>query len=1393
MTANADRGLRPERVAEIIVPAPGGAVGRRGSGYLVSPGKVLTAAHVVAGATAVRARFQADRPGERIVEARVAWWHEGIDIAVLDVAAPAVPDDGTDLTPVPYGRVGEHDAVLRCTALGFPRFKLRTDDDGSRFRDAEHVRATCAVLSNRREGTLDLCVTSPPADDPDPERDAWEGMSGAAVFAGGRLVGLVTRHHRSDGPGRIAASRVDRWAEKLASAELAALEEELGSRLLPGELPDAVPASALDLIQEVYRAQLSDIAPEALADRRSELRDLVEFCGGPTPYRWLQGPPWTGKTALAAWFALHPPRGVVPVWFFITARYAGQSDGAAYTGALIEQLAAIAGREPIRHSSPSAREGERRLLLREAAERVAQDGGTLLLVVDGLDEDQSREPGGSGTSIAALLPERLPPNVRVLVTSRPSPGIPSDVKGGHPLRDCPIVRISASAAARHTEHEAKYDLQRALGGDPLERDVVGLLTAARGTLSVEDLRELTGETGFILRHRLGSVFGRILRVRGGGGDSAGTDMTMYMTSRGYLFAHETLLRAAEHELGPDLDAYRERVHAWAEAYERRGWPEDTPPYLLQPYGRLVTLLRDARHATALATDPRRRERLRAATGSDAACLAEIEAARETVRRVTPDDLGASAVLAVVADIVARRNESLHPDIPAVHARLGRVRQAIGLARSVYLPMDRVRALTGVAGVLAESGDQRAVELAEEAVRLAEEAPHRWMRDVAVSTVAARGMLAVALARAGRRDEAVRGLLDLPRPDDASAALACSDALVTAAGVVGDPESAAVLLRKAEDTVERCDSTLYRACGTARLAEAYSGLGFPEDATRLRESVLASARKRANSSENLTAIAAYALRDTCSDEAKVLAESVVSELDPDGRPDRGAAVPSAVLALVTMDRMAEAQHLAQTVVYPLGQLEPSDVWWGIVEGWARRGAVVETWAALARWDADVFLRRGQGSVARVVGLLTAAGAATHVEALLLGEVDAAQATVPRRIIVEALAALAGHFAADDPQRSLALLHQAEHGRTSADGRVSFLAPERLAMLAPALATADRPDEAERLLGAIEEPKARTWSCAAVSLALADRDADRALRFAEKAVRLSRTVEDANVFPEPFTATVQALGWAGAARLVADFLADFTEAAQAFTFDPDRARAEAAAGLWPHDPGLAGRLVDEALRLLPRGDVARAVRLLVAVQPHDAGRASRVERFLTETHQEQPPPSEVGYGGWILHSLLAATTDPIAAKDRFDETVASSLLSEPPWSRSMGGAALAYAALGDHETAVSTARRAEDEEWCADALAQLAAHAACLPADRAPVPLYDDAFDVTLLARRLAMLLLPPPSGPDLPRARALLTEALTPVGWHHALPVLAAIDPDAVLRVRDVVFAQLGLSDRGCRP
>ncbi|GCD99267.1 serine protease [Embleya hyalina] len=310
-TASADRevdwaGLRADRAAEIIVTKPDGKR-RRGSGYLVSVGTVLTATHVVAEATGIQVRFDADRPGERTVDATVEWAHPGIDVAVLTVPDQA---SGNSVAPAAFARLGERDVEVRCSAVGFPCFKLRDDADGKPYRDSEHVHATCMVHSNQREGTLDLTVT-PPATRPNPQASPWEGMSGAAVFSRGKVVGVVSRHHLSDGLGRLAATRVDRWAETLTPDELGLLEAVLGCSLDPEVLPDVAPPSSpawtmLDryagMLRDNTRARLTDTHRHVELDRTSARRALAqrldETATGPGVLV-VVGEPDVGKSALA--------------------------------------------------------------------------------------------------------------------------------------------------------------------------------------------------------------------------------------------------------------------------------------------------------------------------------------------------------------------------------------------------------------------------------------------------------------------------------------------------------------------------------------------------------------------------------------------------------------------------------------------------------------------------------------------------------------------------------------------------------------------------------------------------------------------------------------------------------------------------------------------------------------------------------------------------------------------------------------------------------------------------------------------------------------------------------------------------------------------------------------
>ena len=184
----------------------------------------------------------------------------------------------------------------------------------------------------------------------------------------------------------------------------------------------------------------------------AELAEWAEFCAGPEAYVWWQAGPWSGKSALASWFVTHPPAGVDVVSFFITGRLAGQADSDAFLDAMIEQLNALG---PVGVQSPpaaGARVGIWLRLLADAAAQAEERARRLVVVVDGLDEDEAgASPPRGRPSIASLLPRRPPPGVRFIITSRPDPGVPDDVPSGHPLRTCIPRHLPVSWVAEDVE------------------------------------------------------------------------------------------------------------------------------------------------------------------------------------------------------------------------------------------------------------------------------------------------------------------------------------------------------------------------------------------------------------------------------------------------------------------------------------------------------------------------------------------------------------------------------------------------------------------------------------------------------------------------------------------------------------------------------------------------------------------------------------------------------------------------------------------------------------------------------------------------------------------------------------------------------------------------------
>ncbi|MEU3482549.1 hypothetical protein ACI2LO_26955 [Streptomyces sp. NPDC033754] len=458
-------------------------------------------------------------------------------------------------------------------------------------------------------------------------------------------------------------------------------------------------------VRSGYREQVRRIAPTELVDREHELAELAAFCradSGPA-YVWWRAEAWAGKTALLSWFALNPPPGVRIVPFFVTARLGAQNDVVAYVDVVLEQLAELAGEGLPALLTAATREAHLLRLYASAAASCAARGERLVLLVDGLDEDRGVTTGPDAHSIASLLPYDL----RVIVSGRLNPPLPVDVPDDHPLRDPGAVRIlSPSPKARAIRAEAERELKRLLEAGGLPYELLALLTAVGGGLTADDLAELTGEVPYRVRDVLRTGPGRTFAVRG----------------EAYLLAHEELVAGAREMLGErELDRWRAVLHAWADTWRERGWPEETPDHLLHGYVPMLRAAGDVERLVACAEDGRRHERLLAVTGGDAAALAEIRAAEDAVLAGADREGSVAAALRLAWDRAAllRDSGSVPLSLLAGWVAVGQPDRAVALARS----MEGSRVVEGlcvVAGKLLDAGArERAEELADEAEPLTE--------------------------------------------------------------------------------------------------------------------------------------------------------------------------------------------------------------------------------------------------------------------------------------------------------------------------------------------------------------------------------------------------------------------------------------------------------------------------------------------------------------------------------------------------------------------------------------------------------------------------------------------------------------------------------------------------
>lgn len=427
------------------------------------------------------------------------------------------------------------------------------------------------------------------------------------------------------------------------------------------------------------------MTPDVLVGREAELAELADFCASRSgAYLWWRGEPWAGKSALLAWFTLHPPPGVRIISFFVTARMAGQNHRGAFIENVLAQLSEMLGEPPPLLLSEATGEAHLRGMLEDAAALCRSRDEQLVLLVDGLDEDRGVTSGPDDYSVAGLLPVAPPHGANVVVASRSSRPLPYDLPHDHPLRANALVHdLVTSPAATVSQSDMERELRRLLSG---QRDLVAFVVASGGGLTAEDLAELTGVPAQEMTERLASTACRSFAAR----------PSPWTTAEIYLLGHAELLAAATRHLGSEVDEYRTLIHRWADTYRDRRWPKSTPEYLLHGYFSMLVANDDVARMAADAADRRRIELMREVSGSDSEAVRQLSTTEE--RLLARDDVAVPVMtlLALNRQRLTDRNAALPVEFPAAWAALGRHRRAAELADAMSSVVDRIEALALVA-------------------------------------------------------------------------------------------------------------------------------------------------------------------------------------------------------------------------------------------------------------------------------------------------------------------------------------------------------------------------------------------------------------------------------------------------------------------------------------------------------------------------------------------------------------------------------------------------------------------------------------------------------------------------------------------------------------------------